>query len=322
MYFSPGQVRGTATVRSKLMLEIAAELVGMTDWTDRQVRIQFRPQGGDAWNVCFFASDAPGAIDAVTSGEADIAIVNPGAVLAMALNGAGPFKKPVPVRAIYVIGQLDHLGFAVAERTGLKSLADIRDRKYPLKVSLRGQRDHSVLMLIDQVLSEMGFSLEDIESWGGMVRYDEGMPYTPHRIGAIASGELDAVFDEALPLFAPQAIEAGCRFLPIEHAALKRLEAKSIPLSTITQAEYPDLREELVAVNFSGWPIFCLESTPDELVRLFCTAMDARQATIPGYRRVLPLPLASGLQNTPEAPLTIPFHRAAEAYWRERGYVK
>src|SRR5437867_13026094 len=102
MQVPPGQVRGTATVRSKLMLEVASELVGMQDWTDRQVRIQFRPQGGQAWNFCLFASDAPAAIEAVTSGEVDIAIVNPGAVLAMALNGAGPFKKPVPVRAIYV----------------------------------------------------------------------------------------------------------------------------------------------------------------------------------------------------------------------------
>src|SRR5436305_12071456 len=98
---------GTTTQRSRLMLETAAELVHSPGWPDRQVEISFRPQGGTTWNICFFASDAPNAVDAVASGAADIAICNPGGILAMALRGAGPFKQPVPVRAITVMPQFD-----------------------------------------------------------------------------------------------------------------------------------------------------------------------------------------------------------------------
>src|SRR5207248_8219623 len=122
--------------------------------------------------------------------------------------------------------------------------------------------------------------------------------------------EIEAIFDEALPLFAPKALSLGMRFLPIEEEALQKLEAMGVPRLSITREEFPDLPEDVPTINFSGWPVFCLESTPDNVVRTFCQALDARKERIPGYGGVLPLPLAEGLQNTPEAPLTIPFHPA------------
>src|SRR4051812_25198110 len=100
-------------MRSRLMLEVASELVARSDWPDQQVEIHFRPQGGNEWKIRFFASDAPNSIDAVVNGEADFAICNPGGVLAMALKGAPPFKAPIPVRAIMVLPQFDQLTFGV-----------------------------------------------------------------------------------------------------------------------------------------------------------------------------------------------------------------
>src|SRR4051812_33701400 len=178
-------VRGVQPVvmRSQLMLEAAAELVAASQWKDRQVEINFRPQGGDQWNVRLFASDAPNSIDEVASGRADIAICNPGAVLSMALHGGGPFKQPIPVRAIFVLPQFDQFAFAVKADTGIRSLAEIRDRKYPLRVSLRGQPDHAVHLVANQVLETYGYSFEDIKSWGGTVRMDEEFPNGPNRIG-------------------------------------------------------------------------------------------------------------------------------------------
>ena len=34
-----------------------------------------------------------------------------------------------------------------------------------------------------------------------------------------------------------------------------------------------------------------------------------------------PLPLGRMCQDTPEGPMYIPLQRAAEAYWKERGYL-
>ncbi len=307
-------------MRSKMMLEVASELVGAQGWEDRQVRVHFREQGAPEWKFAFFASDAANAVDAVKNGEADIAICNPGGVLAMALEGTGPFKEPVPVRAIFVLSQFDQLGFAVAGSTGLTSLADLRDKKYPLKVSLRGQRDHSVHLVVDEVLKTYGFSLEDIEKWGGQVRYDAGTP-GQGRIQAAERGEIDAIFDEAMPTFANRALDLGWRFLPVDEPNLQRLEGMGLRRVAISSDEFPKLPEkEIWTVDFSGWPVFCLESTPDALVRAFCAALEARKDRIPWYGDG-PMDLKLMVSDTKEAPMLIPLHPAAKTFWQEQGYI-
>ena len=120
-----------------------------------------------------FASDGPAAIDQVARGETQVAISNPAEYLAVAARGKGPFKAPIALRAITIIPSPDQLAFAVTESTGLKSLHDIRERRYPLRVSLRGQKDHALHPIVVEVLAAAGLSLDDIVSWGGQIRYDE-----------------------------------------------------------------------------------------------------------------------------------------------------
>ena len=182
---------GRDTIRSHLVLEVASELVDRSEWPYRQARINLREQGGKTWPVSMFGSDAPAAIDQVARGELQVAIINPAAPLALALRGKGPFKSPIPLRAITVIPSPDQLAFAVTERTGLKSLHDIRERRFPLRVSIRGQMDHSLHLVVKEVLSAAGFSLDDVVSWGGQIRYDAGLPKSPNRLGAVQRGEVD-----------------------------------------------------------------------------------------------------------------------------------
>ena len=86
----------------------------------------------------------------------------------------------------------------MTEKTGLKSLHEIRERRVPLRVSVRGQRDHALHPITHEVLKAMGFSLDDIVSWGGQVRYDDGLPSKDNRFGAMQRGEVDMIIDEAV----------------------------------------------------------------------------------------------------------------------------
>ena len=36
-------------------------------------------------------------------------------------------------------------------------------------------------------------------------------------------------------------------------------------------------------LDFSGWPVFCLESAPEEMIYKFCEALEARKDRIPWY---------------------------------------
>lgn len=231
-YFPP------VSVRSRLVLEVASELAGTADWPHKQARLKMRNQETDERVISLFASDCPETISEVASGEVQMAIINPGVVLALALRGTGPFKEPIPLRAITVLASYDQLGFAVTESSGLKSLEDIRDRRFPLKVALRGQRDHSVHLVVNEVLSAVGFSIDDIVAWGGKVHHHPGVRDIPDQIKRVERGEIDAIFDEGIG-WANLALEAGMRFLPLEETVLQKLEAMGFRRGTIAKATGP-----------------------------------------------------------------------------------
>src|SRR6266513_2305498 len=213
------------TTRSRLMIEVASELVNRKDFPYLQARISLREQGADEWPLTLFASDSPATIQEVASGKVQFAIINPSMILKMAALGSVPFKEPLALRAIAVLPSSDQMVFAVARETGLMSFTDIRERRFPLKVSLRGQRDHSLHVIIKHVLDAAGFSLDDIVSWGGEVRYDAGMAYGANRIGALQRGEIDGIFDEGASAWGNMALELGMTFLSLDEVILQRLES-------------------------------------------------------------------------------------------------
>lgn len=319
----PGQttMRGPVTMRSMLMLEVASELSRTAAWPHKQTKILLREQGAKDWALSFFASDAPGSIDEIANREADIAICNPGGVLAMAYRGAGPYKQAMPfLRAIFVLPQFDQLGFGISPKTGINSLEELAQKQYPLKVSLRGQRDHSVHLVVNEVLKTHGFSLDDIVEWGGDVQYTPEFPNGPNRLGAAERGEIDALWDEAMPMFANRTLDLGWKFLGISEPKLQQLEDMGLPRVAITREEFPAMPEDVWTVDFSGWPVFTRDDVDDDVITAFCTALEARKDRIPCYGEG-PMRLDLMCKGTKEGPLPIPLHPAAERFWRERGYL-
>jgi TRAP-type uncharacterized transport system substrate-binding protein len=310
---------GRDTIRSHLVLEVASELVDRPGWPYRQARINLREQGGNTWPVCLFGSDGPAAIDEVARGELQVAIINPAGPLALALRGKGPFKSPIPLRAITVIPSPDQLAFAVTERTGLESLRDIRDRRFPLRISIRGQMDHSLHLVVREVLSAAGFSLDDVVSWGGQVRYDPGLPNSPIRLGAVQRGEADMIIDEAVRSWLDPAIESDMWILPFDEPLLKQLEELGFRRAVISKVRYK-LKEDVPTLDFSGFPVYTHVNVPDNIVTSICSALEARKEKIP-WQEEGPLPLDRMCRDTPEGPLNIPLHPAAERFWRDRGYL-
>jgi TRAP-type uncharacterized transport system substrate-binding protein len=323
----PPYVRPAST-RSHVVLEIASVLVANPRWPHYQARVSLRPQGGEEWGVSLFGSDSYEAIDLVARGEVQLALINPAGPLSLAFRGTGPFREPIPVRALAVIPSLDAFAFVVSERTGLRSLADLRDQRYPLRVSVRAQRDHANHFYTREVLGAYGFSLDDVVAWGGEVRYDPKLPAgfargstgEQTRLDLARAGVVDAIFDEAAETWVGSAIEAGMRVLPIEEPVMQRLEAMGFRRRTLTRDWIPQLPGDVLTLDYSGWPIYTRADVPDDFVREFCAALDASKDRIP-WQGEGPLPLARMCQDTPEGPLDIPLHPAAERFWRERGYL-
>src|SRR5215472_3601478 len=100
----------------------------------------------------------------------------------------------------------------VHPRTGLKTVRDIKERRYPLKLSVREDPTHSTLVLIDQMLRLDGFGLADLTAWGGQL-ITTGGPSGATRMEPLKAGTIDAVFDEGLIVWLGEALGAGYQLL-------------------------------------------------------------------------------------------------------------
>lgn len=315
--------------RSSLVLQVAEQLASDDQWPFQQASVHLRPQGGEVEGITLFGSDSPDAISQVARGEVQFAITNPAAAVTLAVRGTGPFKEPIPIRAIAVIPSGDWYAFAISERTGLTSLAEIRERRYPLRISVRGQRDHGTHLLEHEVLRVLGFSFEDIVAWGGQVRYDPGLPHgmatsgadlRTSRLDLAARGDIDAIFDEGVKNWVEKAVGLGMRIIGLEPSLIETLERMGFRGSVLPRARFPGLPSDVPTLDFSGWPLFTLDTTSDAVVTAFCAALEARKERIawPGDG---PLPLDRMCKDSPETPLDILLHPAAERFWRAQGYL-
>lgn len=300
-------------IRARFVMEMASEMIadGYPDF--REARVEFRGK----MPIVLDSSSAVDAVDMVVSGRSALAMTNPSAFLTLAYRGQGPWKTPQPVRALCVLPSYDICACAVVASTGLARFEDIAARRYPLKIAVRESRDHSLHMVLEHLMTAAGFSAADVKSWGGEFRYET----TPRRPKAesLAAGA-DGFFDEAYRSWLAQSIDAGMPILSISEPTMRKLEAMGYRRAIIRKADYPRLPADVVALDFSGWAVFVHADTPDAAVRRMCAGLEARKDVIP-WDGDGPLPLDRMCRSTPDTPLDVPLHPAAETFWKERGYL-
>jgi TRAP-type uncharacterized transport system substrate-binding protein len=310
--------------RSRLVLEIASEMTGgavadaVPDYIQPKVALR---HGHGGRPVTLLGISSAEGIFAVASREIDLAMINPAAVLAVAMRGQGIFKEPMPVRAIAVIPSWDAFVFAVRPETGLTRFEDIAVRKPKLRILMRGTPDHCLHHMFDDVAAAAGFSRDDIARWGGELRKAGSVPW-PHTetFKALLSGDVDAIFDEAAHSWVPQALDAGITILPLAEATVVKLEAMGYRRAVLPKSAYPKLPRDVLSLDFSGWTVFVHAEADDALVTQICAGLDARKARIP-WEEPGDLPVERMARDALDTPQTVPLHRAAERFWRARGYL-
>jgi len=310
--------------RSRLVLEIASEMTGSAASdavpTYIQPRVVLRHARGGRPATFLGVSTAEG-IYAVASREVDLAIINPAAVLSVAMRGKGIFKEPMPVRAIAVIPSWDQFVFAVRPETGLSFLEDIARQKPKLRIVMRSAPDHTLHHMFDDVAAAAGFSRNDIRSWGGEVRKTGSVPWTStETFKSLIRGDVDAIFDEAANYWVPQALDAGITILQLAKPTVATLEAMGYRRAILPRSTYQKLPRDVLSLDFSGWTVFVHTEAEDDLVTRICAGLDARKARIP-WEEPGDLPVERMAREAPDTPQIVPLHPAAERYWRNRGYI-
>src|SRR5271166_1688080 len=203
----------------------------------------------------------------------------------------------------------------LATGSAIRSLHDIKQKRYPLRVSVREDPTHSTLVLIDQAFSLHGFSLRDIESWGGHLLVC-GSPFDARRMEPLRRGELDAIFDEGIKTWLAEAL--ACELAPIELSAhefeqLGRLGWRRVALP---KARFPRLTGNIDTLDSSGWPIYASASLAEEAAYNVCGAIAARAAEIPWERGTEGSVWQMGRESD-ATPMDVPLHPGAERWYRE-----
>src|SRR2546421_10490901 len=211
--------KGANFIRAKFLWEIGLHIAGdpKEPYTgNRDSCITVGSGSGDRYKRKLrLACGSPILAHAVARRELDAAIVNPSALLTQAVRGRGLFKEPLPLAIIANYPSWDRFVFAVHPRLGIKSLADVGGKRIALRLSTREDPTHSTRSLIDQALALYGFSIAELERWGGSLQLNGG-PGDARRLQAISEGSVDAIFDEGLALWLEHALAAGHPALTLE----------------------------------------------------------------------------------------------------------
>jgi TRAP-type uncharacterized transport system substrate-binding protein len=314
--------KGANFIRAKTLWEIGLHIAGnpATPYGgNRDMVIAVGSGSGPAFRPWLrLATGSAILAEQVANGDGiELAFVNPSALLTQAYRGVGLFSTPLPVRIVAVYPSWDRFVFMVHPRTGIRSLADIKAKRYPLRVSVREDPTHSTHVLIDQAFALHGFALKDIESWGGRLLLCGG-PSDPRRLEALARDELDAVFDEGIKVWLDEALAAGLSPIELEateFATMARLGWRKVCLP---KARFPRLQQDIDTLDFSGWPIYANASLPEQVAYDICGALAAREAEIPWEKGTGGTALHMGRESE-STPMDVPLHPGAERWYREHG---
>jgi TRAP-type uncharacterized transport system substrate-binding protein len=247
----------------------------------------------------------------------ELAFVNPSALLTQAYRGVGLFSTPLPLRIVAVYPSWDRFVFMIHPRAGIRSLADIKAKRYPLRVSVREDPTHSTHVLIDQAFALHGFTLKDIESWGGRLELCGG-PSDVRRLEPLRRGEIDAVFDEGIKVWLDEALAAGLAPIELEDAEFDALGRLGWRRVSLPKARFPGLTGDVDTLDFSGWPIYANASLPEQVAYDICGALAAREAEIPWEKGTGGTALHMGRESD-STPMDVPLHPGAERWYREHG---
>jgi TRAP-type uncharacterized transport system substrate-binding protein len=318
--------KGANFIRAKFLWEIGLHIAGDPAepyYGNRDICITVGSGSGERYKPWLrMSSGSPILAHAVARGELEAAIVNPSALLTQAVRGRGLFKAPLPLCIVANYPSWDRFIFAVHPRLGIKSLAEVKAKRIPLRLSTREDPTHSTRILIEQALALYGFSIAELERWGGSLQLNGG-PGDARRLKAISDGTVDAVFDEGLALWFEHALAAGYRALTLEPEIFASLGELGWRRVVMPKGIYRGLEADHACIDYSAWPLYARTDLPEEIGYRIVDAIHAREAEIvwENFNQWAPYQGIGALGEETEAtPRDVPLHPGAARWFREHGY--
>jgi uncharacterized protein len=276
--------------------------------------------------VSFKPNSPGGGVLAIADGQADFTATATGTEVKLANEGTAPFTKPLKGKFSYVMQLYDNqfIHFLMtkewADANGIKSWADIAQKKPRMRLAInRPDNPQTTIGGPYEVMKAHGFSIQDIEKWGGN-----------YVLGNSAIG-LDAITDGKADLFM-NARNLGDSLVKDIHGkrALmwidgdpkviqKAADAFNNKVGMVPAGTYPFTEKEYPTVQM--WVALLAGShVSDEVVYKYVKAVAENEARVQAIGGSLKS--AFTVQKMATNPANLPFHPGALRYYKEKGLVK
>jgi TRAP transporter TAXI family solute receptor len=235
-----------------------------------------------------------------------------------AIQGMEPYKAPLK-NVTAVAGGFDEIwmAFIVTKKSGLMSIDEIKEKKYPLRL-LTAQRGGGGELVTRMILSAYGMSYDSLEAMGGSAK---AVP-RPAVAGLIREGKADA-YSHSITLGHPTVVELSTnvdvRFLPLKSDVIEKLAATGLTRLTLPVGTFRGVDEPVATVG-SPTVLIARADLPEELVYHVTKALaESKEALARGHAGLKPFDPETAWQ--PEK-IQFPLHPGAVRYYQERGWMK
>ncbi len=277
-------------------------------------------------SVSFKPNSPGGGVLAIAEGQADFTATASGTEIRLASDGNAPFQKPLKGKFSYVMQLYDNqfihfiMTKAWAEANGIKTWADIAAKKPRMRLAInRPDNPQTTIGGPYQVMQAHGFTIEDIEKWGGS--YVLGN--SAIGLAAITDGKAD-VFMNARNLGDSLIKDiAGKRELMWidgdPNVIQKAAAVFSNKMDMVPKDAYPFLQKEYPTVRM--WlSLLAGAHVPDEVVYKYVKAIAENESRVQSIGGSLKTGFTVQKMTTNAAGL--PYHPGALRYYKEKEMVK
>jgi TRAP-type uncharacterized transport system substrate-binding protein len=305
-------------IRAKVLAEIAVGIVAQGKFgpATRDVMFSVVQRSGQSVEPRLrMATGNAGLAYEVADGAIDIGFINPSGLLTQAYLGKGLFSEALPLRMVACYPSWDRMVYLVHPRTGITSLSQMKERRQPLRLSIRRDPAHATVVLVEQTLARYGFSLADLQSWGSTLQY-VAAPRDAERMASLRAGNIDAVFDEGIGSWLDDGLGAGLKPVSLEEGVLAHLESLGWRRATVPASRFRLLEMDYIGIDFSGWALYTRAAMSAEAVYQVCDALHARANEIP-WEAGAYTDFGQLGRDTPATPIGVPLHPGAARWFSE-----
>ena len=250
----------------------------------------------------YVSAGAVANVDSIQRGEADLAFTFADVAYGASLGEHNGKSRPYDrLRGIAVL-QLTPLHFVARAGSGIRTVADLRNRRVSI-----GAPGTGTSLIAKLLLQAFGVPLSSV--------HVEPLAFS-EAARQLVAGELDAMFDDAIyPADSVGvALGAGARLVPITGRSVERLhrEYPFFQAAVIPPSSYPGVTEAIHTIGVDSL-LVCRRDLDEalvyELTKRFFEALPELSASIDALRLM-------DLHQSPATP--IPLHEGAARYYRER----